>query len=72
MEFIEVMMDDHKTLIAIYEIVYLREQSDGTASISLKGHNMSLHVQTLYEDIINQLNQADDDIDRGIYFTKAN
>ena len=72
MEFIEVMMEDHKMLIAIYEIVYIREQPDATASISLKGHNMSLHVQTLYDDIINQLNQSNYRLMPYIYFKYVN
>lgn len=71
MDFIEVEMDGHKMLISIYEIVYIREMSDSTATISLKGHNMSMTVTTSYEEIINQLNGIDDTTG-GIYFTKAN
>ena len=49
MEFIEVEMDGHNMLISIYEIVYIREMSDSTATISLKGHNMSMTVTTSYQ-----------------------
>ena len=71
MEFIEIKMDNCKMLVSIYEIVYVRELPDGAATISLKGHNMSMQVQTSYEDIIEQLNGTDDTTG-SIYFTKAN
>jgi hypothetical protein len=71
MEFIEVEMDGHNMLINIFEIVYIREMSDSTATISLKGHNMSMTVTTSYEEIINQLTGIDDTTG-GITFSKAN
>lgn len=71
MDFIEVEMDGCKMLISIYEIVYIREATDSTANISLKGHNMSMTVTTSYEEIINQLTGIDDTTG-GITFSKAN
>ena len=71
MDFIEVEMDGCNMLISIYEIVYIREMSDSTATISLKGHNMSMTVTTSYEEIVNQLNGIDDTTG-GITFSTAN
>ena len=71
MDFIEIEMDNCKMLVSIYEIVYVRELPDGAATIALKGHNMSMQVQTSYEDIIEQLNGIDDTTG-GITFSKAN
>jgi hypothetical protein len=71
MDFIEVEMDGHKMLISVYEIVYIRELGDGSATISLKGHNISLQVTTSYDDIIEQLTGIDDTTG-GITFSKAN
>jgi hypothetical protein len=71
MDFIEIEMDGHKMLISIYEIVYIREMSDSSATISLKGHNMSMTVTTSYEEIIEQLTGIDDTTG-GITFSKAN
>ena len=71
MDFIEVEMDGCNMLISIYEIVYIREMSDSTATISLKGHSMSMTVTTSYEEIINQLTGIDDTTG-GITFSKSN